>query len=326
MSALNNIIIATLSLFAIISCNLKPAETASQEEITDRSINVEGNYVDTAYEKRAEGYDWVGMSVQRLSDTVINIKVRSRADLKGPTCTLDAQAFQTRTNVYRTMLEGKPVLLSFDEESVSIKSELVNDSTILYFYCSGGASLGGRYKKIKENLDPKQVDQTSFIKNLKFNGISFSIRSKNDGDKELLMITPTGLSIDNDIHSHDITGQTVLDAQIGDMNGDGYPEVLVYTQSHGSGSYGNIIGYSVNKGKSLSQIYFSPVADNPKISTGYLGHDSFNLTGTYLTQKFPLYQEGDTNANPTGKRREVLYELTDGENSRILTVHSVKDI
>ncbi|MFD2554131.1 PliI family lysozyme inhibitor of I-type lysozyme [Sphingobacterium tabacisoli] len=327
MSVLNNLILATLSLLVITSCNLKPTETVTQkEEITDRSVNVEGNYVDTTYEKRAEGFDWVGISVQQLSDTVINIKVRSRADLKGPTCTLDAQASKTRTNVYRTMLEGKPVLLSFDDESVHIKSELVNDSTILNFYCSGGASLGGRYKKIKEDLDSTQVDRTSFIKNLKFNGISFSIRSKHDGDKEQLTITPTGLSIDNDIHSHDITGQTVLDAQIGDMNKDGYPEVLVYTQSHGSGSYGSIIGYSVNKGKSLSQIYFPPTAANPKINKGYLGHDSFSLVDGYLIQKFPVYQEGDTNANPTGKHRAIKYELTDGESTRILVVTSAEEL
>ncbi len=327
MSVLNNFILATLSFFFITSCNPKPTEkTTQEEEITDRSIDVEGNYVDILYEKRADGFDWVGISVQQLSDTVINIKVRSRADIKGPTCTLDAQASKARTNVYRTMLEGKPVLLSFDEESVSIKSELVNDSTILNFYCSGGASLGGRYKKIKEDLDTTQVDRTSFIKNLRFNGISFSIRSKKDGDKEQLTITPTGLSIDNDIHSHDITGQTVLDAQIGDMNKDGYPEVLVYMQSHGSGSYGSIIGYSVNKGKSISEIYFPPTADNPKISMGYLGHDSFSLVDSYLIQKFPVYQEGDTNAAPTSKHRVIKYELIDGESSRILTISSVEEL
>lgn len=327
MSIINNLILATFSLFIIAGCNPSPQKTVTQEaETTDQTVDVEGNYVDNGYEKRADGFDWVGIAVQQLSDTIINIKVRSRADIKGPTCTLDAQASKTRTNVYRTMLEGKPVLVSFDDEGLRIKSELVNDSTILNFYCSGGASLGGRYKRIKEGLDTTQVDRTSFIKNLKFNGISFSIRSKHDGDKEQLTITPTGLSIDNDIHSHDITGQTVLDAQIGDMNKDGYPEVLVYTQSHGSGSYGNIIGYSVNKGKSLSQIYFPPTADNPKINMGYLGHDNFSLVDGYLIQKFPVYQEGDTNAKPTGKLRVIKHELRDEESARVLVVSSVEDL
>lgn len=325
MRLLHNLIFIALTLI-VTNCNLKTKDTTEQKEgiSNDRKISIEGNYVDSTYEKRAEGFDWTGISVHCLSDTVIHIKVRSRADIKGPICSLDAQASKARNNVYRAIFEGKPVLFSFADESLTIKSELVNDSTILALYCSSGSSLAGAYKKINGDLDQTQVDQTSFIKNLTLNGISFAIKSKSADGKELLTITPSGLTINNDIHCHDITGQTVLDAQIADMNNDGYPEILVYTQSRDS--YGNIIGYSVNKGKSLSQIYFPPVGDNPKISLGYQGHDSFTLVGIQLIQKFPVYRDGDTNAYATGKHREIIYELTDGENSRILSALSIKDI
>ena len=61
------------------------------------------------------------------------------------------------------------------------------------------------------------------------------------------------------------------------LNIDGFPEILIYTVSAGSGSYGNVIGYSVNNGKSISQIYFPELAENKEASSGYMGHDEFAI-------------------------------------------------
>jgi hypothetical protein len=35
---------------------------------------------------------------------------------------------------------------------------------MLYFFCNGGASLAGTYKKINEELDQKQIDLTKIMK------------------------------------------------------------------------------------------------------------------------------------------------------------------
>lgn len=102
----------------------------------------------------------------------------------------------------------------------------------------------------------------------------------------------------------DIDGQ-VVNAEIEGLNSDGYPEVLVYTVSAGSGSYGNVIGFSVNNGKSISQIYFPDIMDNAEASKGYMGHDEFTIIETTLVQIFGTYNEADANAIPTGNYRQI---------------------
>ncbi|MDX2432339.1 MAG: hypothetical protein QNK35_15485, partial [Bacteroides sp.] len=116
-----------------------------------------------------------------------------------------------------------------------------------------------------------------------------------------------------------------VDAEIEDLNSDGFPELLIYTQSAGSGSYGDVIAYSVNNGKSVSQVYFPPISDNPEASKGYMGHDEFTIIETSLAHRFPIYKEGDTNADPTGGMRQIRYKLVDGEASRRFEIVKITD-
>lgn len=122
---------------------------------------------------------------------------------------------------------------------------------------------------------------------------------------------------------HDIIGYSMTNAEIGDLNADGYPEMFVYLTSHGSGSYGKLIGYSVNKGKSMSLVALPSVSDDPKISKGYMGHDHMKMAGDRFVLSFPIYKDSDTNANPTGGTREVRYQLAEGEAGRVLKVDKV---
>ena len=73
----------------------------------------------------------------------------------------------------------------------------------------------------------------------------------------------------------------------------------------------------------MSLIYFPPVADNPEISEGYMGHDEFTIMETTFTQHFPVYKPVDTNSNPTGGIRQIQYKLVDGEASRMYKVDKV---
>ena len=120
---------------------------------------------------------------------------------------------------------------------------------------------------------------------------------------------------DNSKVSKEIDG-AVVNAEIEDLNSDGYPELLIYTVSAGSGSYGDVIGYSVNAGKSMSEIYFPTLADNAEANKGYMGHDEFAIVETTLSRRFKTYTEGDNNSAPTGKTRQIQYKLKDGEASR----------
>lgn len=170
---------------------------------------------------------------------------------------------------------------------------------------------------VKEGIDSVK-QEISFNTELTYPGsnISFKINTKGDS----LIIQPSGLSISNETLYHDITGYTVVNAEIGDLNIDSYPELFVYLTSDGSGSYGKLIGYSVNNGKSVSQVYLPDISENDEVSKGYMGHDEMAIVENTFCQRFPIYKEGDSNANPTGGIRQIQYKLVDGESSRILKI------
>lgn len=292
----------------------------NKEEIPPTSIQaLVGNYVSEGYKERSDGADWVAVVVKQWSDSTAHISVRSRADLKKPTCRFDATATIFGQDTLRAVYEGKGILFVFAGDKLSIAAQDREDDNLLYYFCSGGASLTGEYSKITGEIDQKQMDQRAFHKALSLQGITFDITAI---DNELT-IQPIGLTIDNSKVTHDILGCTVGNAEIGDLNADGYPEVLVYLVSDGSGSYGTVIGYSVNNGKSMSQIPFPSVADNPEVSKGYMGHDEFAIVEHSFRQRFPIYKENDTNANPTGGMRQIQYKLKEGEASRQWVIDEV---
>lgn len=329
---LKNTTLAFAIIASVLSCK-KSTETATAEtKNTDKkeqtatpSASAEafvGDYVSAEYAKRNEGYDWVAVSVSQVSDSTLHVSVRSRADKKKPTCTFDADVVKSAENIYKATVDGKNILFTFKDNSVSISTEKQEDRGILNYYCSGGGSLADTYKKINEPLDEKQIDPRTFTKMLSLQNISFDVSATGKGSTQQLTIQPFGLKIDNKKITMEVDGQ-VTNAEIEDLNSDGFPEVLVYTTSAGSGSYGNVIGYSVNNGKSMSQIAFPNIADNPKANKGYMGHDEFAIVETTLVQRFKIYNDGDTNAKPTGKTRQIQYKLKDGEASRKFVVDKI---
>lgn len=163
--------------------------------------------------------------------------------------------------------------------------------------------------------------ETGFNTELTYPGSNISFKVSVKGDS--LVIQPSGLSISNETLYHDITGYTVVNAEIGDLNIDSYPEVFVYLTSDGSGSYGKFIGYSVNNGKSVSQVYLPEISENNEVNKGYMGHDEMAIVENTFCQRFPIYKDGDSNANPTGGTRQIQYKLVDGETGRILKIDKV---
>lgn len=168
----------------------------------------------------------------------------------------------------------------------------------------------------------QEEPKTVFQKTLSLQGISFDIKTTGEGSISQLSIQPEGLEIDNQKIILEIEGQAV-NAEIEDLNSDGFPEILIYTISAGSGSYGDVIGYSVNNGKSISQIYFPDISENKEANTGYMGHDEFAIVETSLVRRFPVYKEGDSNNNPTGGTRQIQYKLKDGESSRLFVIDKI---
>lgn len=163
-----------------------------------------------------------------------------------------------------------------------------------------------------------KLEKPKFSRKLSLNNISFEINLTG----KQLTIQPSGLGVDNTQIIKQIEG-TITNAEIGDLNADGFPEILVYITSDGSGSYGTVIGYSVNNGKSVSEIFMPNIWDNPKANKGYMGHDEFAIVENSFCQRFKTYNPQDTNSNPTGKTRQIQYKLKEGENSRVFVVDKI---
>ncbi|MGB5508922.1 PliI family lysozyme inhibitor of I-type lysozyme [Robiginitalea sp.] len=175
-----------------------------------------------------------------------------------------------------------------------------------------------------EETPTQEEQQIGFQKTLTLQDITFEITTIGEGSVSDLIIQPNGLEIDNQKIVLEIDGQ-VVNAEIEDLNSDWFPEILVYTVSAGSGSYGNVIGYSVNNGKSISQIYFPDISENKEAGVGYMGHDEFAVVETSLVQRFPIYKSGDSNSNPTGGTRQIQYKLQDGEASRLFVIDKISE-
>lgn len=161
---------------------------------------------------------------------------------------------------------------------------------------------------------PIKDSSSQFSKSLSLQGITYQIKAIGNGSLQQLTIIPSGLTLINDTIIQE--SEPIVNAEIEDLDRDGYPELLIYTQSAGSGSYGHVIGYSPNKGKSLSQIYFPELAKGSKENMGYMGHDTFSIVESSLSRRFPCYETNDVNAKPTGKIRQLQYKLKNGEASK----------
>ena len=315
---------------ALASCkDNKTSGTDNNDNTTTESVSViGGTYVSDGYEKRNEGIDWVGITVKQLGEKDIWLSVRSRADKKKPTCTMDMKAYLQSGNVYTGVAEGKNVEIILEKDALSISTANKDDESALHFYCSGGATITGTYKKISDDLelDPSQVDKTEFIKVLHLQDLNFTVSTMKEGyDRELSIYVYGSEVKNNTTHTEPINGY-IYDAEVNDLNADGIPELLIYTVAEGTGRFGNVVGYSVDKAGKMTAIEFPDVNENSKLSPGYGGHDEFSLVENTLMQRFPIYKEGDANAMPTGGTRQVAYKMVKSKKGYAFEVAEIKDL
>jgi hypothetical protein len=99
---------------------------------------------------------------------------------------------------------------------------------------------------------------------------------------------------------------TVVNAACADLDSDSLPEVYVFAQSAGSGSYANLYGFQFHH--RVAQPILLPELDKRQ-SAGYLGHDTLWVQDSILVRMFPVYTEGDMNASASGGMRTLEYVL-----------------
>lgn len=156
--------------------------------------------------------------------------------------------------------------------------------------------------------------QTPFNQTLSMQGVQFAVSCANAGSLNMLRITPSGRLQNPQVIEQEVDGM-VVGAEVADLDGNGWPEVYVYVQSAGSGSYGTVVGHAVNRGLSITPIVMPELADDPNASAGYMGRDRFAVADGRLVRRFPIYRPSDSNAAPSGGTRQLRYRLVPGEAS-----------
>ena len=159
-----------------------------------------------------------------------------------------------------------------------------------------------------------------FSQKLEQNGISYTISSPNKSTGNALTIKSRGLK-NGDISIVQPIEGLVNGAEIADLNGDGAPELFVYTSSFGSGSYGKAYAWATNGKKSLTEIFITP--PEKKDLSGYMGHDEFAVIENSFARRFPIYKPGDSNSSPTDGWRQFQYILKPGEAGWVLRINRV---
>ena len=114
-----------------------------------------GDYASESYKNRAQGYDWVGVMVRADGDEQVAIKVRARSDLKKPTCQFDGKATlmgqdEAHGIIFQTTANNNQIFFQFKENTLTIDAQ---ESDALSYFCSGGASLAGKYQKLQGPLE-----------------------------------------------------------------------------------------------------------------------------------------------------------------------------
>ena len=190
-------------------------------------------------------------------------------------------------------------------------------SMTLLFTCASGARAASQPTSAPPAEVPGAGTEVPFARTLELHGIRFAV--SDDRRSATVTITPSGLEIDNSPVTRPIEGR-VKDAEVADLNVDQSPEIYVYLTSDGGDS---LVALSANKRKSLSDIYLPPLDETPGAAVGYRGRDAFAVGEGRLLRRFPIYQDGDADTDPTGGMRQLQYRLEPGEASWRLVVDQV---
>ncbi|MGL5785863.1 MAG: hypothetical protein ACRCX4_03455 [Bacteroidales bacterium] len=241
-----------------------------------------GCYVTDGYEHREKGFDWVSVCVSQLNDSIAKITVRSRADIKKPTCVFDSKAKLINGNELESDYEGKRILFHLSHDTITVSVPDKDDENILYFFCSGGATLMGEYVKVKGDMDSTQLSHHSYIKHLSDKNFAFEIQTVDS----LLIIDTEGFTDNDRVLSHLINNEEVEESKITDLDNDGYPELLVFLEQQSALPEGDVIGYSVINNTDIIPILYTPVTHNKSLKSMYAGNDSFEIRDHKLIQIF----------------------------------------
>ncbi|AKD54334.1 hypothetical protein SD10_04810 [Spirosoma radiotolerans] len=147
--------------------------------------------------------------------------------------------------------------------------------------------------------------ESLFNKALRFNVYTFTVTAADTGRvREVqvkayrgeLLLTNFQVRVDG----------AVTGAEVADLDNNRFPELYVYSTSDGSGSFGRVYGWQFLPERKAD---ITPANWRNTMPQGYMGHDSLWVEQDILCRKFPIYQPGDANAEPSGGYQMMRYKL-----------------
>jgi hypothetical protein len=204
-------------------------------------------------------------------------EISSRSDLKRPSCRWKTKLTLDDNGILSSSFMEKMIHFEVDGDSLLIKGVDAEADGVLSFFCNGGASLKNSYIKLEETLNTSQISNFTFDQELKLQGITFEIKATEQNPYTVLSLGTKGLETDSTPIVHKVDGGYIK-SEIEDLNSDGWPEIVIYFNSFGPEMKASLIGYSVNNGKSISQISMPEISE--AASTGYQGQDEFAIVET----------------------------------------------
>lgn len=163
---------------------------------------------------------------------------------------------------------------------------------------------GGESDIADKRLQSAAESQYSYQAHLSRGSHSFAVTSEGHGSSRALSVVHESNGVLDSV-KEEIDG-AIVNAACADLDRDSVPEIYVFTQSAGSGSYASLYGYQFD-GRS-KQSFGLPELDK-RHSAGYLGHDTLWVQDSLLVRRFPVYTEGDFNASASGGSRTFEYAL-----------------
>lgn len=144
-----------------------------------------------------------------------------------------------------------------------------------------------------------------YDKALQFNVYRFSITTPDSGQvREMTVKAYRGESLLTNFRVR-VDG-AIVGAEVTDLDKNRFPELYVYSTSDGSGSFGRVYAWQFLPDRKAD---IAPVNWQLAANEGYMGHDSLWVEPGILCRKYPVYEPGDANAQPSGGSRMKRYRL-----------------
>ena len=100
---------------------------------------------------------------------------------------------------------------------------------------------------------------------------------------------------------------TITDVYNADMDTDGNPEIIIQSKGKDTVNYTRIYAFEFNNDNANK-------LDFPKLTSsqrkGYRGNDNFYIKDGKLIREFPIYENNNSLAKPTGAKRQLEYGLS----------------